>query len=423
LLFDHRLLLQSSKGWIDYGQSLLRSIGISLLRQYRVIMVAVGEFLVILTLFYAPKPALYNVVSNPRTLPHVLDRAWFGTWEKFYGLWIAAGMHKHPYLEFFGAYIEVMYLAAFPISVFAILGFVSDRYTDSNPRDIISFCFYWGIASVFGYPLVIDIIAAWANVHTIVPLTIPAAVGIAKTYRYTRSTMLASNYQWWRFVGIGTLIGGIGVVLIRKDLQAYIGEQTSIALALLLIAGLIGLLLLYRWHVYVSPSELVSVLSIAVLVLFAVQSGLFSYRTVYTHPQDPSNALVQYAQPSGEMQPALGQIQRISADHQGIDIVYYGEEFYSPKSSWKANEDPPKGWFNRLPFPWYFDAFGATVSSTKDPKYFKTHSPPVIITMASDAPGVTDTADDIDQYLTNYRKYRYQQYQSQRPIVIYIKKQ
>jgi predicted membrane-bound mannosyltransferase len=141
--------------------------------------------------------------------------------------------------------------------------------------------------------------------------------------------------------------------------------------------------------------------------------------TSYVYPADDRNPLVQYAQPAGDMKPTLAEIERLSAENEGIDVVFYGEEFYSPN---ETDTDPRldieeggyPGWFARLPLPWYFEPYDANVTSTKSPADVETYRPPVVITLE-------ESASDIRGNLSDYREVTHQGYLHDRPIVFFIR--
>ncbi|PSQ32785.1 hypothetical protein BRD09_02615 [Halobacteriales archaeon SW_10_68_16] len=81
------------------------------------------------------------------------------------------------YAENIGTDLNVLATNAPVLLVFAVLGFVWERYGRANARNLVMFAGYWGFVSVLGYPLADDIGSAhWLHVHILVPLSIPAAV-------------------------------------------------------------------------------------------------------------------------------------------------------------------------------------------------------------------------------------------------------
>ncbi|WP_227374726.1 flippase activity-associated protein Agl23 [Haladaptatus halobius] len=326
--------------------SVLRGVGVSLL--------AVLEFFAIIVFFYAPRsqtrpgPGLWKSVSNPEMIPEVLGAATIGTWNKFMG-W--TGHTEHSYLPFLGDFLRTLKVGALALCLLAVVGFLVDRYSGDRPNDVVAFGFYWGVASVLGYPLVMDIQAAWATVHAIVPLAFPAAVGLALIFRW-------------------------------------------------------------GWEGYERRDDVSVVVAAVLLLLVTAQIGATAYDTTYQNPQSPDNQLVQYAQSSSEMKPLINDLQRIARSNGGTDVLFYGEELHSPNES--AHDVPPAGagWFARLPLAWYFEAADATVTSTTDSGDLAGEKPPIVVAL-NDAETCSDeggTAEDIDRYMDGYRRYEFHRY-------------
>ncbi|WP_458210071.1 flippase activity-associated protein Agl23 [Haladaptatus sp. NG-SE-30] len=324
------------------------------LRWVGVAVLAVVEFIAIIVFFYAPRsvsrpgPGLGKSVSHPEMVPGLIMTATIGTWEKFIG-W--TNHSDHAYLPYLGDFLLTLEVGALALCLLAVVGFLVDRYSGDQPRDVVSFGFYWGIASVLGYPLVMDIPAGWATVHAIVPLAFPAAVALAIVFRWG-----VEGYE-------------------RRD------DVSVVATAILLL-------------------------------LVTAQVGVTAYDTSYENPQSPDNRLVQYAQPASEMKPLITDLQRIAATNEGPDVLFYGAELYSPNES--AHEVPPagRGWFARLPFAWYFETTDASIVSTEQQTDIDDQRPPIVITLnnVSTCASEDGTAEDIDRYMGDYRRYEFHRF-------------
>jgi len=173
---------------------------------------------------------------------------------------------------------------------------------------------------------------------------------------------------------------------------------------------------------YVAGDPIAFRLGAAVLLVSAAVVGGTAAYTSYVAPQDgETNPLVQYAQPAGHMKPTLAEIESVAATHDGIDVVFYGEEFYNPNDldrppSLEIGHGGYPGWFARLPLPWYFDRYGARVGSTTDRSVLADRQPPVVIALESEA-GAVRSALDADAYTEQ----THQGYQSGRPLVFFIR--
>lgn len=266
-------------------------------------------------------------------------------------------MQEHSTVEYLGHLLRVVLVGGVTTFAFSIVGFVGDRYGEGEPRDLVAFAFYWGMASIVGYAIVSDIKAAWSAVHVLVPLAIPAAVGLSLVY--------------------------------RNLLEAReVGDRTTVAIALVVL-----------------------------LLAASVPVGA-TVSTSYVSPQSPDNELVQYAQPAGDMKPTLAEIETIAESNEGVDVLFFGDEFYAP-----ADEDRKltldietggyEGWFDRLPLPWYLEQYDARVGSTEDVSDLETHDPPVIIAVREDT-------DGLQPYVEGYREVEHQGYLHSRPVVFYV---
>jgi uncharacterized protein (TIGR03663 family) len=359
LLLDQRLLVARyrERGAYRTAKAAIRRTLAALWTARRGVLGGLLALGLVVVAFYAPKPELYRALGDPARLPGVLEAATVGTWEKFADLWGSTGMQEHSYVSFLGHLLKVIAVGGLATAVFGALGFLADRYREAGPRDVVALTFYWGLASLLGYPIVSDIKAGWTAVHVLVPLAIPAAVGLAMVVRRARTAH-------------------------RRDER----RTAAIAITLLLGAG-----------------------------LFTVGSGV-AINAVY--PADDRNPMVQYAQPAGDMKPTLQELEDIAAEHEGIDIMFYGEEFYTPgeleaPAEMDIEDGGYQGWFDRLPLPWYLEQYDARVGSTEDVSELEATDPPVIITLR-------EAAADVDPYAEDYRKVEHQGYLHSRPIVFYV---
>jgi uncharacterized protein (TIGR03663 family) len=182
LLFDHRLVLaRSGAGRKSYILSRLRS-----LRSNRWLAhagLAVVFFFAVVIFFYAPRargtpdPGLWKAFANPGMFPAVIEEATVGSWEKFVGKWGEG--NQTSYLDTFEALGRVLWEGAALTLGFAGVGFLLDRYRRDCPRDLVAFTSYWGFVTVLGYPVIVENAFPWEVVHAVVPLAVPAAVGLA----------------------------------------------------------------------------------------------------------------------------------------------------------------------------------------------------------------------------------------------------
>jgi uncharacterized protein (TIGR03663 family) len=361
LLLDQRLFVARYRDRDVWGRatSWARTVLGGLWRARAGVVSGVVVLAVVVVVFYAPKPELYRALGDPSRLPTVLEAATLGTWEKFADLWGSTGMQEHSYVNFLGHLLKVLAVGGLTTVVFGALGFVVDRYREAGPRDVVALTFFWGLFSLLGYPIVSDIKAGWTAVHVLIPLAVPAAVGLAMVLRRAERAL-------------------------RRD------EQRTAAIAVLLLVG---------------------------AGLVTAGSGV-AVNAVY--PADDRNPVVQYAQPAGDMKPTLEEIEAVAAENEGIDVVFYGEEFYTEgefdaPATMSIEDGGYAGWFDRLPLPWYLEQYDARVASTTELSVLAETDAPVVIALG-------EHADDLDLVLSDYRTVEHQGYLHSRPLVFYVEK-
>ena len=311
-----------------------------------------GTFLAITVFFYAPRPLLYVAIGTPSMWGAVAHEATVGSARELVDLWIAGEMQDNPYLEFLGHELETLAHGAAVVCVFALVGFVVDGYGRGRSRALVAFASYWALASLVGYPAATDINAPWSAVHVVLPLTIPAAVGLA--------------YVGREAVGAGDreTLGGDD----RAD------RRTALLAGVVLVVALAGV---------VAPTAL------------------------YWNAADPDRTeVVQWSQPHNDLRESLDDAEAvIAAADRDVDVLYVGADIDSRDGSFYIEDEAaadakgaPGGWYDRLPLPWYFERSGATVDSIPPDADHTTalaDPPPVVVAHA-------DNRSDVDPHLDGY---------------------
>jgi uncharacterized protein (TIGR03663 family) len=302
----------------------------------------VATFLVVLVYMYAPRGTTDNLpintteryngtgfneaLTDPSALPDVVWAALYDSGQAMFGQWIGGGSADHPYLPYLGDHVQTLVEGALVVCLFAVFGFLVNRYRGVDRTDLVSFAFYCGFVSVLGYPIITDIKAPWATVHPVIMLTIPAAVGVALVIRWGRDAFASED-------AVGMALSAVVVFL-------AVGIVASSAL-----------------------------------------SG------VYLQPQAEDNKLVQYAQPADDIHPEMAVLDTIAEDNEGgPDLLLYGEYFVDGASE-SSFEPACARWFNALPLPWYISASEANVTCAQDDRALDAlgdDKPPMVI-VRSDA--------------------------------------
>ncbi|MFP4626796.1 MAG: flippase activity-associated protein Agl23 [Natronomonas sp.] len=309
-------------------------------------------------------PTLGDAIGNPLLLPRLVSFTVGSTAELYACQWITPRTEEtNPYLDYLFELGAIAVEISWPILVLAVIGAIVTRYRDDRPDDLVAFTFYWGVASLVGYPFVADIGgAAWLLVNVVVPLSIPAAVALGWLFRAGRNSI--------------------------KD-----GDAVSTVIVALIVVILVG-----------------SMIGTA-------------YSTSFERPHTDDNPLVQYAQPGTDLQPALSDVQRLADENEGTDVLLYGEYFTA--SAERSEPDAPteldrrprcSNWFNALPLPWYFEASDATVACADGTDEFDdalAESPPVVIVH-------DDDRDDLDGRLDGYRSETHFLRSTDTPVIFYF---
>ncbi|WP_181685914.1 flippase activity-associated protein Agl23 [Halorhabdus salina] len=246
-----------------------------------------------------------------------------------------------------GQFLEVILVAALPLTALAVVGTLMERYGRGNSRALVIFTGYAGVASLLGYPVGTDIFGAWLLIHVLVPLSIPAGVALAAIYR--RGAALFAHEDW-----VGTAIAGV------------------------------------------------------VIALLVVQMVVVSTGAVYTNSAGGDsvlvpgngNKLVQYAQPENALRGPIDDLDRIAGEHDGTDVIVYGESLTRPTGQTPGLDTRPQciKWYNpMLPLPWYLSRSDAAVECVRDAETLQAQigddPPPIVLTAGEDRTVPTDTLE------------------------------
>jgi uncharacterized protein (TIGR03663 family) len=322
-------------------------------------LVALALFLVVTLFFYAPRGAaapngvgLYGVLGQPGQLPAIVDKTVLDIqqgMEYWFGGSTEPGCSKDTLLAgyacYLGRFAETLALYAAPLAGLSVVGFVAERYGAGRPRALVMFTGFWGFASVLGYPLGTDIYGSWITVNALIPLAVPAAVGLALIYR-------------------------AGVDALRED------DGISVALVAML------------------------------LLLAAGQVGYQGVTGVYVEPEEGPDALVQYAQPEGEWRPIVDEMNRIAPANSGDDVLFYGS-YYVDGAESAVRTPACMKWFPGLPLPWYVEKAGMQVACANGTQALDAREsmPPVVIARASERSTLDPyLGDDYTDRTTNIRQ-------------------
>jgi len=261
--------------------------------------------------------------------------------------WFAQGEEKtvEEYRENLTRFVETGAEYAGVLAGLAAFGLLSEVARREEARPLVLGCGYWGFASVVGYPLGTDIWGAWIIVNALVPLAVPAAVGLR------------------------TLVD-VGRESLADD------DRISAAIVALL------------------------------LVLAAGQVAVVGVSASFLEPTSPDNDLVQFAQPQQEMREPVEETVAVAGRHEGdTDVLFYGTgrslngaEFRDPACV---------RWTRTLPWAWYVEGADAAVDCARHSDGPPEELPPVVVAEAEctlerpvecrDAPGELAVDESLDE--------------------------
>lgn len=329
-------------------------------------IVAVFLFLCLTFFLFAPRaPAGEGIGLYHSSLPKVYD-ATIASIEQGYDHWVGGSEElagcggnetdRGRYLCHLGRELDVLARTSIGVAAFSFIGLLAE-FRRESPRVLVPAAFYWGVASLLGYPLGTDIIfPSWITMHAIIPLTIPAAVGLMEFIGWTRDSIDADSPL----------------------------EAVPMGLALLLVLG--------------------SVAGVGIHFNYVDQTDYNSETT----------AMVQFAQPEEDMNHGVNAIERASRSNDGLDIVVYsnrpGERFqFVREHGGTGRAVPCMRFINSLPLSWYFYSYDADTACSRNTTALASQveaNPPVIIARDTSTPDVEDVIEGMGYVAVTYETRR-----------------
>jgi uncharacterized protein (TIGR03663 family) len=276
-------------------------------------------FVLVTVFLFAPRggdAGLWDPLSLPAALAFVLVEA-PGRFVAVRVVTRFADGATHPLLPFVASLARTL-VAAAPVTLAAgVAGALHERYVGEG-RPVVTLFTVWAAAGLLVVPAVAEADAPWSAVHVVVPLAVPAAVGLAR-----------------------------GRSLLRGAVAR--GDAGAVAAALLVVVAGV-----------------------------AVGGGVLAAE-VYG-PPGPDSTLAGYAQPADDLDPFAANVSAAAAAT-GDDpaVLYYGDRFHT--GEWRVADGPPvpTAWGSRLPLPWYVVREGATATSLPSNATLPRDPPPVVV--------------------------------------------
>ena len=298
---------------------------------------------------------LEAAVRNPTELPALIDES-LGVAYSGYMDWFAESEETtlETYLSFLSDYVMVLVDHAPLLVVFAIVGIVVERYARKRSRVLVMFMAYCGVASLIGYPLGSHIQgdSAWLSTHVVVPLAIPAAVGLSWAYHRVRRVVETNDVN-----------------------------PVAVLIVVVLLVGL------WAWFVPV--------------------------QSVYVDDTADDNSLVQFAQPHSDLGPLVETMDDIAGENDGVDVVFFygeeGENFDTGRAlvthdgtgsvagQWQV-EPVCTNWAVSQPLNWYVGVAGVEGTCERSPEALAdevaTGAVPIVITSPADETVPVDALEE-----------------------------
>jgi uncharacterized protein (TIGR03663 family) len=297
----------------------------------------------VLLFFYIPRGGID--LARPTTLFSALEAGSLGAANRFLAVLVLgrhappSHMNGHPLLPFVSGTLDVLLATALPIVALALWGVARERY-GGRSRPAVSFGAYWAGVGLFVFPAATEVNEPWVAVHTLVPMALPAAVGLAALWRYGRTHLAA-------------------------------GDAMRVATALLLLSAT------------------------------GVHAGAVVADEVYDDPA-AGDDLPGFAQPEAELRSAMAAATAAIDGHDGTDVLYVGERFLLQDES--VLDRPPvpeaarEGFAARLPLSWYVERAAGETSSVASPEAVPADPPPVVVTTPRHAPALSERLGAYQRY-------------------------
>jgi uncharacterized protein (TIGR03663 family) len=313
---------------------------------------------------------LYEALAQPLGFPgYAADTVTHAFWEAI-GRWgsVSSGGEDTSFLEqyinTFGQELDAIRHGALAAGIFALLGMVWERYATENPRNLVMFMTYCGLASLVGYSLKNDPgTGKWLTIHILLPLMFPAAVGASRLYRWGMDAYADQD-------GVGLFIA-VAILLLLFGNTAYVAADTS-----------------------------------------------------YVDTTSEDNELVQFAQPEADSRAAFSALTAVSDS--GANVTIYMSDKHrtryeilgTPSYWYKEPTCVGTAWTSTLPLPWYFSTADTSVSCRDNGTTFngelETSQPGMIITKPDD-PTVPE-----DVLAENYSARTFDFYRGAHPVRFWV---
>ncbi|MFC6873084.1 flippase activity-associated protein Agl23 [Halobellus marinus] len=293
---------------------------------------------------FAPRagPGVPIGLYDPSTVHLAVYEGTVGAFRRFVGVRIVNRFPEgtHAILPYVADSGRLFLAVSLPVVLLGAAATLRERYTETR-RPVVEGVGYWGLLAVVVFPTIAEVSAPWTLVHVIVPLSLPAAVGLVALLRW----------------------GADAAVVVRDAADPApespvddVDADTEIDVGTEFDAG-----------DRIDPgidfdAGTVVAVVLVVLAVTAAVGGVIA-GDVYG-PSDRDNRLAQYGQPSDDLDPIRSAAANATdGDRSTAEVVYVGSAYHVPNH--RSTRFPPVGdiWGNRLPLPWYVASADADATS------------------------------------------------------------
>ena len=321
----------------------VRRVGRKLWSSTTPVLRAVLVTIAVALFFYIPRGVVD--LTRPSTWLSALSSGSVGALNRFLAVRVLGRhappehLNDHALLPFVADNAGVLLATALPVVALGLWGFLRERY-GGRSRAVVSFGASWAGVGLLVFPMATEVNEPWVAVHVLVPMTLPAAVGLAALWGATRAALAD-------------------------------GRAARVATALLLVSAT------------------------------GLHTGVVVADEVYDAPA-PADDLPGYAQPDTELGPATTVVEAAIAGNDGVDVLFVGERFaVADESVLDRPPIPPNArdaFSERLPFAWYVERLDAETASVSSPDDAPETLPPVVVTAPRYTPALSDRVAAYDRY-------------------------
>jgi len=302
------------------------------------LVAGVAAFLALTVFLFAPRgaigPSLADALADPVLWPAVIRAATVGAAGKLVDIWLLGDLQAGNPAWKLAKLVGVTAGGSLAVVALAAYGLHRER---PRPRPLVAVTGAWALLSVAGYPLAVDIVGGWTGVHVVVPLAVPAAVGLAALARRARPVARSPRAD------------GSGLAGVAGD-EGRAARRAALALLVL-------------------SAQVVAV------------GGLSSY----VLGGSAHNLVGQPAQGDDALRPTVATAVAVAHENEGVDVAFFGEYWQGGVQSRQ-----PLAWYLRAADHGRSGAERVRVSLVANRSAMPADPPPVVVGLSIDRAALSE---------------------------------